>query len=209
MIQILIVDDHAIVRRGLKQILAEEADMRVSETADPCEAFDLIRGQEWDLLVIDLDLPGRSGLELLKDVKLERPSLPVLILSVHPQEQFAVRTLKAGAAGFLSKDTAPEDLVKAIRKILRGGKYISESVAEQLVSGLHRKSEGAPHESLSDREFEILRLYGAGKTATGIAEMLSISVATVRTYRARILDKMGLKTTAELVRYAVQHQLVS
>jgi two-component system, NarL family, invasion response regulator UvrY len=209
LIQILIVDDHAIVRRGLKQILADESDIRVSETADPREALGLIRGHEWDLLVIDLDLPGRSGLELLQDVKRERPSLPVLILSVHPQEQFAVRTLKAGAAGFLSKDTAPEDLVKAIRKILRGGKYISESVAEQLVSGLHRQYEGAPHESLSDREFEILRLFGAGKTATKIAEMLSISVATVRTYRARILDKMGLKTTAELVRYAVQHRLVS
>jgi two-component system invasion response regulator UvrY len=209
MIQILIVDDHAIVRRGLKQILADESDIRVSETADPREALNLIRKQEWDLAVIDLDLPGRSGLDLLKDVKRERPGLPVLILSVHPQEQFAVRTLKAGAAGFMSKDAAPDDLVRAIRKILRGGKYISEPVAEQLVSGLHRNSEGLPHEALSDREFEVLRLFGAGKTATDIAEMLSISVATVRTYRARILDKMGLKTNAELVRYAVQYRLVS
>jgi two-component system invasion response regulator UvrY len=207
MTRILIVDDHPIVRRGLMQILADESDIAVSETADPREALRLIKDQNWDLAVVDLDLPGRSGLELLKDVKRDRPELPVLILSVHPQEHFAVRTLKAGASGFMSKDAAPADLVKAIRRILNGGKYISERVAEQLLLGLQTTPEGPAHERLSDREFQILCFFGAGKTLTEIAEELSISVATVSTYRARILEKMGMRTNAELVRYAIQNGL--
>jgi two-component system invasion response regulator UvrY len=208
MIRILIVDDHAVVRRGLRDILASESDVNVLETGDPYDALKLVRKEDIDIAVLDLDLPGKSGLELLKDVKRERPKLPVLILSVYPEEQFAVRTLKAGASGFLSKDAAPEDLVTAIRKIARGGKYISESVAEKLLNNLNADDTSAPHETLSDREFEILRLFGTGKTVGEIAGELSLSVPTVSTYRARILEKMSLKTTAELMRYAIQNNLI-
>jgi DNA-binding NarL/FixJ family response regulator len=208
MIRILIVDDHAVVRRGLRDILASESDVNVLETGDPYDALKLVRKEDIDIAVLDLDLPGKSGLELLKDVKRERPKLPVLILSVYPEEQFAVRTLKAGASGFLSKDAAPEDLVTAIRKISRGGKYISESVAEKLLNNLNADDTSAPHETLSDREFEILRLFGTGKTVGEIAGELSLSVPTVSTYRARILEKMSLKTTAELMRYAIQNNLI-
>jgi two-component system invasion response regulator UvrY len=208
MIRILIVDDHAVVRRGLRDILASESDVNVLETGDPYDALKLVRKEDIDIAVLDLDLPGKSGLELLKDVKRERPKLPVLILSVYPEEQFAVRTLKAGASGFLSKDAAPEDLVTAIRKISRGGKYISESVAEKLLNKLNADDTSAPHETLSDREFEILRLFGTGKTVGEIAGELSLSVPTVSTYRARILEKMSLRTTAELMRYAIQNNLI-
>ena len=207
MIKVLIVDDHAIVRRGLNDILSDERDVEVSETASPHEALRLIREQPWNLIVLDLDLPGKSGLDLLKDMKRERPRLPVLILSVYPEEQFAVRTLKAGASGFMSKDAAPEDLVRAIRKILKGGKYISDIAAEKLLYQATAEAEKHPHEILSDREFQILRLFGAGKTVKEIAEELCLAVATVSTYRARILEKMCMKTTAEIVRYAIQHQL--
>jgi|SRR5262245_13117654 len=209
MIHILIVDDHAIVRRGLIQIMREEPDIEVSETANPREAIRLIREKNWDMVVLDLDLPGKSGLELLKEIKHERPPLPVLILSVYPEDQFAVRTLKAGAAGFMSKDTAPEELIKAIRKVLSGGKYINESVAEKLLSGLSSKTDGLPHEGLSDREFQILCLFGSGKSVSEIASELSLSVATISTHRARILEKMSMKTTAELVRYAIENRLVN
>ena len=205
MIRVLIVDDHAIVRRGLKEILADELDIEVSETADSHDALRLIREQEWNLVVLDLELPGKSGLDLLKDVKCERPRLPVLILSVYPEDQFAVRTLRAGAAGFMPKDAAPEDLVMAIRKILSGGRYISEHTAEKL---LHRFDQAAQaHEALSSREFQILCLFGAGKTVSAIARELSLSVPTVSTHRARILAKMQMKTTAELMRYAIQNRL--
>ncbi len=207
MIKVLIVDDHAIVRRGLKDILGDERDIEVSETAVPHEALRLIREEMWNLVVLDIDLPGKSGLELLKDVKRMRPRLPVLILSVYSEEQFAVRTLKAGASGFMSKDAAPEALVKAIRKILKGGKYISEHAAEELLSHVKGKTDAYPHEALSDREFQILCLFGEGKTVTEIAVELSLSRPTVSTYRARILEKMNLKTTSELVRYAVQNRL--
>jgi two-component system, NarL family, invasion response regulator UvrY len=210
LINILMVDDHAIVRRGLMQILTDEPDIEVSETASPHEALKLVRERTWDLVVLDLDLPGKSGLDLLKEIKREFQDLPVLILSVHPQEQFAVRTLRAGASGFMSKDAAPEELVEAIRKILSGGKYINEYVAERLLYDLNaptQKTQGVAHQALSDREFQILRLFGAGKTVSEIAAELSLSVATVSTYRARILEKMGLKTTAELMRYAIENRL--
>ena len=210
MIRVLIVDDHAVVRRGLKEILADEHDVEVSETGDPREALRWVREQTWNLAVLDLDLPGKNGLELLSDIKRERPRLPVLILSVYPEEQFAVRTLRAGASGFLCKDSAPDELVNALRKILRGGRYLSERVAEQLLSRPDAKRTTAhPHESLSHREFQILCLLGAGKTVKAIAGELSLSTPTVSTYRARILEKMELKTTAELVRYAVQNRLVT
>ena len=207
MIRVLIVDDHAIVRRGLKGILADEPDIEVSETADSKAAMRLIREQDWNLVVLDLDLPGKSGLDLLLDVKAAHPRLPVLILSVYPEDQFAVRTLRAGASGFMSKDAAPEDLVKAIRKILHGGKYISEHTAERLLHRLDAKSKAHPHEALSNREFQILCLLGAGKGVSAIARELSLSVPTVSTHRARILEKMQMKTTAELMRYAIQNRL--
>jgi two-component system invasion response regulator UvrY len=211
MIQILIVDDHAIVRRGLMQILTDEPDIGVSEASDAREALKILRDKKFDMVVLDLDLKSKSGLELMKDIKRDQPELPVLFLSIYPEEQFAVRTLKAGAAGFMSKDAAPEELVNAIRKILRGGKYINESVAERLLSDLNSPAQGhngMPHEALSDREFQILRLFGEGKTVGEIAAELSISVPTVSTHRTRILEKMGMKTTAELMRYAIENHLV-
>lgn len=211
MIQILIVDDHAIVRRGLMQILTDEPDIGVSESSDAHQALKLLKEKTIDMVVLDLDLKSKSGLELLKDIKREMPEMPVLFLSVYPEEQFAVRTLKAGASGFMSKDAAPEELVIAIRKILKGGKYINESVAERLLSDLNSSShrtKGMLHEALSDREFQILRLFGEGKTVGEIAADLSISVPTVSTHRTRILDKMGMKTTAELMRYVIENHLV-
>jgi two-component system, NarL family, invasion response regulator UvrY len=211
LIHILIVDDHAIVRRGLMQILTDEPDIDVSEASDAHEALKVISQKAFDMVVLDLDLKSKSGLELLKDIKREKPELPVLFLSVYPEEQFAVRTLKAGASGFMSKDAAPEELVNAIRKILRGGKYINESVAERLLSDLNshaQRIDSMPHEVLSDREFQILRLFGEGKTVGEIAAELSISVPTVSTHRTRILEKMAMKTTAELMRYAIENHLV-
>lgn len=209
MIKVLIVDDHAIVRKGLKEILTDEPDIKVFEAGDAEQAGEMIRNQTWDLIVVDLDLPGKSGLKLLEDVRREPRPLPVLVLSVYSEEQFALRTLRAGAAGYLSKDAAPEQLVSAVRKIIGGGKHISETVAEMLLLRATSTLEMPLHEKLSDREFQILCLFGHGKTITGIARDLSISVPTVSTYRARILEKMGMKTTAELIRYAVQHHLVS
>ena len=210
MFRILIVDDHAVVRRGLREILADERNVEVSETGDPHEAFRLIREQSWSLVVLDIDLPGRGGLELMKDLRRERPRLPVLILSVYPEDQFALRTLKAGASGYLSKDSAPEDLVKAVRKILHGGKYFSERVAEKLLCYPNALGTTAhPHDLLSDREFQILCLFGGGKTVKEIAGELSLSPPTVSTYRARMLEKMRLRTTAELVQYAVRNRLVN
>jgi two-component system, NarL family, invasion response regulator UvrY len=208
MIRILIVDDHAVVRRGLREILTDEANVEVSETADPREALRLILEESWSLVVLDIDLPGRGGLELLKDVRRERPHLPVLILSVYPEEQFAMRTLKAGAAGFLSKDSAPEDLVKAARKILKGGRYFSERVVEKLLCNPNALPEHL-HELLSDREYQILCLFGSGKTVKEIAGELNLSPSTVSTYRARILEKMQMRTTAELMRYAIKNRLVN
>ncbi|HYY98699.1 MAG TPA: response regulator transcription factor [Pyrinomonadaceae bacterium] len=210
MLRVLIVDDHPVVRRGLREILADEGDIEVSETADPHEALKLIREQPLSLAVLDIDLPGRGGLELLKDVRRERPRLPVLMLSVYPEEQFALRTLRVGASGYLSKDSAPDDLVKAVRKILRGGKYFGERVVEQLLSDPDGRGTGAPpHELLTDREFQVLCLFGGGETVKGIARKLSLSPPTVSTYRARILEKMQMRTTAELVRYAVQNRLTN
>jgi len=193
------------------QSLMDEPDIGVSEASDEREALMAIDEKIYDLIVLDLDLKSKSGLELLKQIKRKKPELPVLFLSVYPEEQFAVRALKAGAAGFMSKDAAPEELVNAIRKILRGGKYINESVAERLLSDLNspaQRTDGMPHEALSDREFQILRLFGEGKTVGEIAAELSISVPTVSTHRTRILEKMGMKTTAELMRYAIEHHLV-
>jgi DNA-binding NarL/FixJ family response regulator len=204
---VLIVDDHPIVRRGLKQVLQDEPDFSVVEAGHAREALDQIKQHPVDLVIADIDLPGMNGIDLLKEIKRENKQTPVLMLSIYPEDQVAVRVLRAGASGFLSKEAAPEQLVVAIRKILDGGKHISEKVADLLVMNLGGSSEKSLHEKLSDREFQILTLFGEGKTVKQIAETLSLSVPTVSTYRARILNKMEMKSTAELVRYAIQNRL--
>jgi DNA-binding NarL/FixJ family response regulator len=203
----LIVDDHPIVRRGLKQVLEDEQDLSVLEAGAAKEALNQIKQEHFDLAIVDLDLPDMSGIELLKEIKQHDKSTAVLILSVYPEDQVAVRVLKAGAAGFLTKEAAPEQLVVAIRKILAGGKHISEQVADLLITHVRDTPARNLHEKLSDREFQILSLFGEGKTVKQIAETLSLSVPTVSTYRARILNKMEMKSTAELVRYAIQNRL--
>ena len=207
MTRVLIVDDHPIVRRGLMQVLQDEPDFTVGEAGHAREALDQIKQTPFDLVIADIDLPGTNGIELLKVIKQQYKNTPVLMLSVYPEDQVAVRVLRAGASGFLSKETAPEQLVVAIRKILDGGKHISERVADLLVMNLGDSGEKNLHEKLSDREFQILSLFGEGKTVKQIAESLSLSVPTVSTYRARILNKMEMKSTAELVRYAIQNRL--
>ena len=204
MTRLLIVDDHPIVRRGLKEVLRSETDLFINEAEDGRQALTQIKQHQFDLVIIDLDLPGMSGLELLKEIKRLKKDLPVLVLSVYPEDQVAVRVLKAGASGFLSKEAAPDQLVSAIRKILAGGKHISEHVADLLLGYLGGSGEKGIHEKLSDREFQILCLFGEGKTIKQIAETLHLSSPTVSTYRARILNKLEMKTTAELVRYAIE-----
>ncbi|HEY4673195.1 MAG TPA: response regulator transcription factor, partial [Nitrososphaerales archaeon] len=195
MIKILIADDHAVVRRGLKQILAEEPNMAVfGEACNAQEVLKNVREQDWDIVILDITMPDRSGLDVLKELKRERPKLPVLILSIHPEEQYAVRVLKAGAAGYMTKESAPEELVKAIRKVLRGGKYISPSLAEKLAFDLETDSEKPLHETLSDREYQVMCMIASGKTVKEIAKKLYLSVKTISTHRARILGKMKMKT---------------
>ena len=209
MIRILIADNHPIVRRGLSQILADEPDLAVlGEAQNGKEVLQLLRDQEWDVMVLDINMPGRSGLEVLQEVKDQYPNLPVLIMSIHSEEQFGVRALKAGAAGYLTKESAPEELVKAIRKVCAGGKYVSPTLGEQLASALQSGTHRMPHDALSNRENEILCLIASGKTVSEIAEHLILSVKTVSTYRTRILDKMNLHTNAELMHYAMRHRLV-
>lgn len=205
----MIADDHAVVRSGLKQILAETSDIVVAgEATNGREVLEKLEKQHWDVLVLDITMPGRSGLEILKDIKRLKPELPVLVLSMHAEEQFATRTLKAGASGYLNKESAPEELVKAIRKVCAGGKYVSATQAERMVGELTGDADKLPHELLSDREYEILCLIASGKTPTQIARELSLSVKTVSTYRARILEKMNLTTSAQLTHYAIKGGLV-
>jgi two-component system, NarL family, invasion response regulator UvrY len=207
--KILITDDHAVLRRGLKQIIEDGfGKVQFGEAANASEAIAQVAKEAWDLVVLDITMPGRTGLEALKEIKALRPNLRVLVLSVHSEDQFAVRVLKAGASGFLNKDSAPEELVKALRKVLAGGRYVSNSLAEKLAGTLDKKGGEFPHQQLSDREFQVLRMIGSGKTVSEIAEELSLSVKTVSTYRARILEKMNLSTNAELTRYSFAHKLV-
>lgn len=205
----LITDDHAVLRRGLKQILEDGfGKIQFGEAANAGEAIAQVAKENWDLVVLDITMPGRSGLDALKEIKALKPQTRVLVLSVHSEDQFAVRVLKAGASGFLNKDSAPEELVKAVRKVLAGGRYVSVSLAEKLAMNLDHPSDRLPHQELSDREFQVLRMIGSGKTVSEIAAELSLSVKTVSTYRARILDKMGLHTNAELTRYSFENKLV-
>ena len=209
MIQVLVADDHAVVRRGLRQILAETPDIVVrGEASNAGEVRRLVREVTCDVLVLDISLPGGNGIELLGEIRRERPRLPVLILTVFSEEQYAVRAIKAGAAGFLTKESAPDKLVLAVRKVAGGGRWVSAELGETLASLLAGEGAGAPHERLSDREFEVMRMLAAGKTVSTIGEELSLSVKTVSTHRARILKKMNMRTNADLMRYAVQHGLV-
>jgi two-component system invasion response regulator UvrY len=207
--RILIADDHAVVRHGLKQILADAFKRAVfGEAANSQEALERVWKDPWDVVILDLTMPGRSGLEVLKEIKRARPKLPVLILSMHPEDQFAVRLLKAGASGYMTKESAPEELVGAVNKAVAGGRYVSVQLAEKLASLIVRDVQAAPHESLSDREFLILRLIASGKPVGAIARELSLSVKTISTYRARLLEKMCMSNNSELVHYAFQNQLV-
>jgi len=209
MIRILIADDHAIVRRGLIEILMRELDDAIcGEAENARQVLDQVRGHTWDLVILDVSMPGRSGIDVLTDLRLVQPKLPVLVLSMHPEDQYGKRVLKAGAAGYMNKNSAPEELIKAIRKVLAGGRYVSPALAERLALDLSEQTARLPHETLSGREFEVLRLIASGKTVTHIAEELHLSVATISTYRARILEKMNMSTTAELMRYAFQNRLV-
>ena len=209
MIRLLIADDHAVVREGLKRIVAENADMEVAgEAGNGHEVLDFARRHECDLVLLDLAMPGKDGLDTLKELKLVRPHLPVLVLSVYPEEQYAVRLLRAGAAWYLTKESAPEELVAAIRKVSRGGRYVSEALAEQLAVLLGSGTDRPPHETLSDREFRVMVMLASGKTASEVAEALCLSVKTISTYRSRTLRKMNMRNNAELSFYAVKHGLL-
>jgi two-component system, NarL family, invasion response regulator UvrY len=197
------------VRHGLKQILADEfKKANFGEARNGQEVLDSVWKQPWDVVVLDITMPGRSGLEVLKEIKKAKPKLPILVLSMHPEDQFAVRVLKSGASGYMTKESAPGELVGAVKKIMAGGRHISPSVAEIMASYITMDSKRPPHEQLSNREFQVMRMIASGKTVSEIARMLSLSVRTISTYRARILEKTGMKTNAELTHYAFQHSLV-
>jgi len=207
--RILIADDHTVVRKGLKQIILDAfPSAEIEEVADAEDLLKNVGAKSWDVVITDISMPGRSGLDVLQQIRLDHPKLPVLILSVHPEDQYAIRVLKAGASGYLNKDSAPEDLVKAIDRVMMGKKYITPSIAEKLATTLEQDSEKSPHEYLSDREFEVLKLLAAGKSVSDIGDQISLSASTVSTYRARILTKMNLKTNADLTLYCVEHKLI-
>ncbi len=209
MIRVVVVDDHAVVREGLKRIISENPGMAVTgEAGDGHEALKLIRGGACDVVLLDITMPNKSGLDVLKELRTEVPRLPVLVLSMHSEDQYAVRVLRAGAAGYLTKESAPAKLVQAIRKVVRGGKYVSPSLAEKLVSDLGTDTERPPHEVLSDREYQVLCLIASGKTVSEIGAELALSVKTISTYRVRILEKLRMKNNAEITRYAIKERLV-
>ena len=208
MINVLIADDHPILRNGLKEILVRQLGAVCGEAMDAQEVLAQVQNRNWNLVILDIAMPGRSGLDILRDLKVVRPNLPVLILSAHPEDQYGKRMLRAGAAGYLEKHNAPEELIKAVRKVLAGGRYVSPRLAEKLAFDLDEDHGQPLHETLSDREFEVLRLIASGKAVTEISEQLHLGVTTVSTYRARILEKMNLATTAELIRYALRNHLV-
>jgi DNA-binding NarL/FixJ family response regulator len=206
---ILITDDHAVVRRGLREILADSLPgASFSEAGNADEAVRLLDRHATDILVLDINMPGRSGLDLLKDVKRMYPRLPVIVLSVQPEDQYAVRCLRAGAAAYINKDSAPEELAQAARKVLSGGRYVSAGLAEKLVTILDEPGDRPRHAGLSDRELEVMLMIVGGVSLTEIGSRLHVSAKTVSTYRARVMDKMQMKSNAELTRYAVKHHLI-
>jgi two-component system, NarL family, invasion response regulator UvrY len=208
MIKVIVVDDHPVVRRGLKQIIEDEPDMEVAgEAKNAGECFSLVRKTDCTLVVLDITLPDRNGFDVLKQLKYEHPNLPILILSVHPEDQYGLRFIKAGASGYLMKEGAPEELVNAIRKVNAGGKYISASLAEKLVSHLDALDK-SPHENLSNREFQILCMIAQGKSLKNIAGELCVGEKTVSTYRSRIMEKMKIGTNSGLTRYALENKLI-
>mgnify|MGYP002631300642 CR=1 FL=1 len=209
MIKILVADDHAIVREGLKQILADNSDMVVAgEAVDGQEVLEQVRKEDWDLILLDISMPGRGGIDTLKQLKVEKPKLPVLVLSMYPEDQYAIRALKAGASGYLTKGSAPEELIEAIQKVSQGGRYISASLAESLAWHVGINSDKPLNETLSDREYQVMIMIASGKTVSEIAKELSLSVKTISTNRVRALKKMGMKNNAELTFYAIKHGLV-
>jgi DNA-binding NarL/FixJ family response regulator len=208
MIRIVLADDHAIVREGLKRIVGDVAGMEVAgEAADGTEVMQRVRDLDFDVLVLDLSMPGRSGMELIKLVKAEKPKLRILVLSMHQETQYAVRAIKSGASGYLTKESAPAQLEQAIRKIAAGGAYISAEVAEQLALGAMPGGDAPPHEALSDREFQVFRMLVTGESVTDIAQQLHLSVKTVSTHKANLMAKLGLGNQSELVRYAIKNGL--
>jgi two-component system invasion response regulator UvrY len=207
--RILIADDHAMFRRGLRETLAEAFPRVIfGEAKTAAETVEFVRRQHWDVVILDISMPGKSGLDILDDVKRLRPGTPVLLLTMHPEQQYAKRALKAGAAGYLTKDSVPDELKSAIKRIAAGGRYVSATLAEKLAVDLRHGADVPLHDLLSDREFQVLRMLASGKTVKEMAEELSLSVKTVSTYRGRILEKTGMKTNAELIRYALEAQLV-
>ena len=209
MIRILVADDHSVVRQGLKQIIADSPDMEiVGEAATSQEALELVRSGSFDLIILDISMPGQNGLEILRELKSESPALKVIILSMYPEEQYAIRSLRDGASAYLTKGSQPEELILAIKTVASGKRYITPSVADRLATYIEDNSKRPPHETLSDREMEILMLIGSGKQVSDIAEELNLSIKTVSTYRSRILLKMNMETNAQLIRYSLQHSLV-
>jgi len=209
MTRILIADDHAIVRKGLKEALAEQLEeLSFGEAQNAQETIELVSKKKWDVLLLDINMEGRSGLEVLEEIHKIAPKLPVLMLTMYPEEVFAVRAIRAGAAGYVNKKSAPEELIGAIKKVLAGGRYVSASLAERLAGELNRADSGLPHESLSNRELQVLRLVASGKSLKEIAGELSLSVKTVGTYHIRILQKLGMHSDVEITRYAMQNKLV-
>jgi DNA-binding NarL/FixJ family response regulator len=208
-LRILLVDDHAIVRDGLKQILASKFPQATfGKGCNALEALDRVGKESWDVLLLDISMPGQSGLDVLHQIKALQPELKVLVLTMHPEDQYAMRVLKAGASGYLTKETASAEVVNAVQTVRRGGKYISATLAQRLASNLNAPAQKAPHETLSDREYQVLRMIAAGRSVKEIGFDLSLSVKTVSTYRTRVLTKLGFKTSAEVIRYAMREKLV-
>lgn len=209
MIRLIIADDHTVVRKGLKQIFEETPDIEVTDEAPTgMELLEKIKKDSFDVVLLDISMPGRDGLDVLKVLKTDMPELPVLIFTMYPEEQYALRVLKAGASGYLNKESSPEELIDAIRKVSEGRKYISPYLAELLASNLETSGEAPLHDNLSDREFQVMCMIASGKTVTEIARQLSLSINTISTYRLRILDKLNMKSNAEITHYAIKNQLV-
>jgi len=209
MIRIVIADDHTIVREGLKQVLSAASDLTVvGEAQNGHEVLQRVREQDFDVLLLDMSMPGKSGIELIKQVRAEKPKLRIMVLSMHQEPQYAVRAIRAGASGYLTKESAAAQLVSAIRKVAAGGAFITDAVAEQLALGAMPQADGPPHRLLSDREFQVFRLLVAGKTVSEVAEQLNLSVNTVSTHKARTMQKMNMSNPTELIRYAIQHGLI-
>ncbi len=209
MIKLLVADDHAIVRKGIAQIIAETTDIVVAgEARNGQEVMEKVKKNDYELVLLDIAMPGRDGLEILKELKHQRPNLAVLILSMYPEEQYAVRAFRSGASGYLTKESAPDELIAAIRRVSSGRKYVSASLAEKLAAKLEQHQAQPPHEQLSDREYQIMCMIASGKTQTKIADALSLSVKTISTYRTRLLRKMHMNSNAEITRYAIENKLV-